>query len=167
MKFIIPSFIFLTVISFTPYYSMADESEVDLIEKNPHEYKLYYEAGEHYKAGRYAEALKMYMELSKLGNEFGEYHLGLMYFHGHGVERNQTKAFSLLKEVMERTTSIPEAGRMLGIMSYMGIGVEQNKVEGLLWFRRSAKLGDEVSKQLLQQNESLGSLDSILEGALG
>jgi len=127
---------------------------------------LYWRAGELYKQGRFKEAFPMYVELAQLGNEFGQYHLGLMYFHGHGVEPNKEQAYDLWKIVISRTDTIPEAARMLGIMTYLGIGVNKNREEALEYFQSAASFGDKVSGYLIQQQKLGNNLDEFLQEAV-
>lgn len=63
-------------------------------------FKALEEAVHAYNAGKHEEAFKIFEKFSTLeyNDDESQYYLGLMYFHGHHVEKDQDRAISLWKK---------------------------------------------------------------------
>lgn len=60
-----------------------------------------------------------------------------MYYNGHGVEQNYTKAFEWFKKAADQDYSVGQY--FLGVMYGDGLGVDQNYAKALEWYEKSAE----------------------------
>lgn len=81
-------------------------------------------ADEHYKAERYEQAFKFYLELAKYNDKFSQYRVGSMYARGRGVEQDMAEAYAW--------TYVASEGREKGFVNYhvkLRDGMEPDEVE--------------------------------------
>ena len=70
---------------------------------------------------------------------FAKYNLGVIHYHGRGVERDKTKAAAWYRKLRNRAMQWRKTN--LGAMLYLGDGIASNQQEAVEWFRRAAKQG--------------------------
>lgn len=87
-------------------------------------------------APNYSKALQTLTPLAEQGKADAQYHLGLLYYHGHGIATDRQKAFSLFSAAAKQHH--PYAQYSLAIMYVTAQGVDQNLQQALQWFRKSA-----------------------------
>ena len=73
--------------------------------------------------------------------------LGICLIYGNGVEKNEEKGFSYLRQAAEKGDSNAQA--YVGFCYYRGKGVEKNKEEAVKWFEISANQGNSSSQRAL------------------
>ncbi|MBO5715447.1 MAG: SEL1-like repeat protein [Clostridia bacterium] len=86
------------------------------------------------------EAAAYYMSLA-------QYELGYHYFHGIGVEQNQSEAINWFLRAASNDS--PHAMNDLGECYFHGCGVEQDYSEALEWFRGAADMWHPTSQYYL------------------
>ena len=85
------------------------------------------------------------MEVSMaLGNLNIQVDLATEYITGKRVEKNQAKAYSMIRDAAEKGNRYGQL--MLGMCYEDGIGVERNLSESFNWFKRSAEQGNVVAQ---------------------
>ncbi|CAD5109794.1 tetratricopeptide repeat protein [Zestomonas carbonaria] len=87
-----------------------------------------------------AEMVRLYQQASERGHYKAMLNLAGLYVHGTGVPRNEGKALDLVEKAMQ--LKAPHAYYLMGVMLQQGIGVKQDKVAALSYFRKSADLGN-------------------------
>ena len=97
-------------------------------------------ADDYYSNKDYAQALKLYRELSEQGNASAQNSLGWMYESGEGVEKNYSEAVKWFRKSADQGNA--DAQYSLGWMYQYGFGVEKNYSEALKWYRKSADQGN-------------------------
>ena len=90
-----------------------------------------------YEAGDYEAALREWTPLAEEGSPEAQFNLGLMYFHGHGVERDLQEAAHWYRMSADR--GYAKAQFSLGDMYDQGLGIEQNEIQAHLWFNLARK----------------------------
>lgn len=93
-----------------------------------------------YQEGRYPAALRLARPLADEGNARAQSILGLLYYHGQGVQQDFAAAATWLRKAADQDDAIAQSH--LGIMFFEGQGVPQDKTQAMKWFRRAADLGD-------------------------
>jgi TPR repeat protein len=93
-----------------------------------------------YQEGRYPAALRLARPLADEGDARAQSILGLLYYHGQGVQQDFAAAATWLRKAAEQDDA--DAQSHLGVMFFQGQGVLQDKTEAMKWFRRAADLGD-------------------------
>lgn len=94
---------------------------------------------EAYNQGDYASALKYWTPLADQHQPAAQTMIGVMHLLGHGVPKNERKAFTMISE--PASLGYAPAQYHLGIMYMGGQGVPKNEQAGLIWFRKSADQG--------------------------
>ena len=79
-------------------------------------------------------------------NPYPLYHLGLMYYKGHGVKRNINKAIELFSRSVENGSS--KATDELSEIYELGIGVEKDLTKALYWIKKAEKIEEEDKQSL-------------------
>ena len=99
--------------------------------------------GKSYKAaGRYADAMKFYLQAAEQGNAQAQAYLGAAYYDGSlGVPRDREAAVQWLRKSAAQTC-IKGVDCLLGCIYENGQGVPQNYAEALGWYRKAADQGD-------------------------
>ena len=73
------------------------------------------------------------------GDLQAQYHLGIMYSEGLGVEQNASEAFVWIKKAAEQ--GLADAQLDLGSLYDAGEGVSQDYHQAALWYRKAAEQG--------------------------
>jgi len=92
-----------------------------------------------YERGDYATAVSKLTTAAKQGNSHAQFNLGVMYFHGDGVSRDQDKGVYWFKKAAEQGYAI--AQHNLGYMYFSGEGVPKNHKKALYWRTQAAEQG--------------------------
>lgn len=98
-----------------------------------------------YERGDYAEALEAFRVLAQEGDPHAQYNLGVQYYRGEGVARDDTVAAHWFHKAAEN--GITPAQHILGAMYFKGEGVAQDYVQSYALFNVAAQAGDEVARQ--------------------
>jgi uncharacterized protein len=111
-----------------------------------------------YEAGEYATALQLFRPLADQGDVKAQYRLGIMYFHGLGVEQEYAEALNWLRKASDQGDAEAQIG--LGLLYNGGasksssawmrerIGI-RNAAEAVKWYRRAANQGNVTAQVLL------------------
>jgi TPR repeat protein len=89
-----------------------------------------------YQKGDYAAALELLVPLAEQGNRRAQSTLGLMYYHGRGVRRDDVEAVKWFRLAAER--GYARAQFDLANMYSEGMGVPQDYAQALKLFQRAA-----------------------------
>jgi uncharacterized protein len=87
----------------------------------------------------YATALEVLQPLAEGGNAAAQYHLGLMYYKGHGVPPDIVEGVKWIRAAAEQGLDIAQL--VLGSRYYAGEGVPQDYTEAARWWRLAAEQG--------------------------
>jgi uncharacterized protein len=93
-----------------------------------------------YERGDYAKALKVLGPLAERGDKYAQSHLGAMYLHGLGVEKDFAKALTWNRKAAE--AGLAGSQHMLGQMYWTGTGVPKDYDEAAKWYQRAADQGE-------------------------
>jgi TPR repeat protein len=93
-----------------------------------------------YQEGRYPAALRLARPLATEGDARAQAMLGLLYYHGQGVQQDFAAAATWLHKAADQDDATAQSH--LGVMFFEGQGVPQDKTQAMKWFRRAADLGD-------------------------
>jgi TPR repeat protein len=93
-----------------------------------------------YKEGRYQTAMRLARPLAEQGDAHAQSLLGLLYYHGQGVQKDFTAAATWFRKAAEQGDATAQSH--LGIIFFQGQGVPQDKTQAMTWFRRAANQGD-------------------------
>jgi hypothetical protein len=93
-----------------------------------------------YQEGRYPAALRLARQLADEGDARAQSMLGLLYYHGQGVQQDFAAAATWFRKAADQDDA--PAQSHLGVMYFEGQGVPQDKAQAVKWFRRAADLGD-------------------------
>ncbi len=91
-------------------------------------------------AGKYSEALALFVRAAKLGDLNGEIAAGQMYMSGQGTPKNNTQALVWLQAAANQGDGY-EAKIVAYIYINGGFGVTQNSQTGLFWLHKAIDLG--------------------------
>lgn len=94
---------------------------------------------EAYNRGDYTSALKYWTPLADQHQPAAQTMIGVMYLLGHGVPKDERKAFAMISEPAYQGYAM--AQYHLGIMYMGGQGAQKNEREAVLLFRKSADQG--------------------------
>jgi TPR repeat protein len=97
------------------------------------------EGAEAYREHNYALALREIAPLARAGNADAQHLLGLMYYMGRGVPRDDKAAFEWHYKAAQQ--GMPAAEYMVGAMHYTGHAVPQDQKLAVAWFRKAAGHG--------------------------
>jgi TPR repeat protein len=92
-----------------------------------------------YEQGDYATALKELRPLAEQGHAEAQFNLGLMYYNGQGVPKDDAKAVKWYRKAAEQGNA--DAQNNLGVMYVKGQGVPQDYKEAVKWYRKAAEQG--------------------------
>jgi TPR repeat protein len=93
-----------------------------------------------YQRGNYAAALQHLRPLAEQGDVRAQYTLGLMYYHGRGVPRNDPEAMRWLRLAADQGHAPAQFN--LGVMFSEGHGAAKNEAEAVRWYRLAAEQGN-------------------------
>ena len=89
----------------------------------------------------YPTAFRILSQLANEGNAQGQFDLGLLYFNGLGVPKNDVEAVNWCRKAAEQ--GLAEAQASLGAIYQKALGgVLKNDVEAVKWYRKAAEQGD-------------------------
>jgi len=80
------------------------------------------------------------LEKAEPGYAEAQYNLGVMFYTGEGVIKNDVEAAECFRKAAERGHVYAQYN--LGAMYHNGIGVTQNDIEAAKWFRKAAEQGN-------------------------
>jgi hypothetical protein len=115
-----------------------------------------------YEDGRYPAALRLARPLADQGNARAQSILGLLYYHGQGVQQDFAAAATWFGKAADQDDATAQAH--LGVMFFEGQGVPQDKAQAMSWIRRAADLGDPESQYnlgLSYENGEEGKPDNV------
>ena len=81
------------------------------------------------------------------GDAESQLHLGLYYFGGIGMEKNQAEAMKWFHKAAEQGNSGAE--NRLGAIYRAGVGVKKDSAEAVSWYRKSAEQGNAEGQEML------------------
>jgi TPR repeat protein len=92
-----------------------------------------------YEAGRYDDALAEFLSLTEAGDAAAEFMVGVMYFYGRGVERNDSSAAVWFYKSARKGNA--NAQLAFGSLHIRGTGVRRDLVEAYMWLTLAAESG--------------------------
>jgi uncharacterized protein len=93
-----------------------------------------------YQEGRYPAALRLARPLADQGDARAQSLLGLIYYHGQGVQKDFAAAATWFRKAADQDDATAQSH--LGLMFFQGQGVLQDRTQAVEWFRRAANQGD-------------------------
>jgi hypothetical protein len=90
------------------------------------------------------EAGNLFFRASTFGYDPAEVNLGSAYLRGFGVDQN----FKLARYWFEKAGQTPRAQELLGILSLLGLGAEQDMEAAFEYFKQASGLGQQRVSQL-------------------
>lgn len=93
-----------------------------------------------YQAGDYRAALRLVQPLAQRGDGRAQTLLGLMNYHGRGLQKNDAQAATWFRRAADQGE--PEGQFYVGVMYAEGNGVPQDYAEALKWYRLAAEQGE-------------------------
>ena len=104
---------------------------------------------EYYEAGNYEEAVKCYRKAAEQGIADAQYNLGICYYNGVGVGKDDYEAVKWFRKAAEQ--GYADAQYNLGACYYNGFGVAKDDYEAEKWLRKAAKQGLTKAKEFLEE----------------
>ena len=98
--------------------------------------------------GDYATAFKLLKPLAEQGNADAQYNLGLMYYHGEGVRKDDKEAVKWLRKAADQGFAI--AQHNLGVMYQNGEGVLQDYKKAHMWFNIALANGSRKADEFIE-----------------
>ena len=93
-----------------------------------------------YDRGDYARASKEFKKLAEKGDRVAQYNLGLMYWKGQGVAKDNERAVQWYRKSADQ--GYADAQYKLGNHYWEGKGVRHDDAEAVRWYRKSADQGN-------------------------
>lgn len=93
-----------------------------------------------YQAGDYAAAYPVFMDMAAAGHSGAETMLGVMYFSGQGVEKNESFAAIWFFKASQKGNA--NAHLAFGSLHIRGVGVLQNLSKAYKWLLLAAERGE-------------------------
>ena len=121
------AFIITMVIILFMSYQDGKHAEKELLKINLSNLDNYHRGVYYSKELKFDSALKYYQLACKDSNKFAFYNLGMMYYHGEGVEKDLFKSFEYIKEGAYLNDSVSQY--WLGMCYLHGLGTDTNLVE--------------------------------------
>ncbi|GEM_PF-121824 len=97
-----------------------------------------------YERGDFAAALLELRPLALKGASEAQLRLGMMYYNGHGVQRDYVEAVKWYRKAAEQGSSLAQYN--LGLMYQKGQGVPKSLSEAVRWFRKAAEQGNSAAQ---------------------
>jgi hypothetical protein len=85
--------------------------------------------------------------LAEKGDAKAQYNLGLMYFHGKGVEKDWKEGIKWIRKAAEQGDV--KAHTFLGAVYFSGRGVEKDFKEAVKWYRKAAEQNSALAQYSL------------------
>jgi len=102
--------------------------------------------------GDYAKALKLYQKAADMGNSSGIMNIGVLYYQGQGVPKDEAKAVELFRKAADMGNA--NAMSNLGTCYATGNGVQKDLKKAVEWFKKAVANGNENSKKFLAKAEA-------------
>src|SRR5947207_726659 len=106
--------------------------------------------------------VKWYRKAAEQNYPRGQYNLGVGYYKGEGVVKDQAEAVKWFRKAAEQ--NLARAQYNLGVCYYNGEGVAKDYVEAYKWLLLGARQGDEDDKKNMTELESKLRPEQIAEG---
>lgn len=129
----------------------ASETTADTIHYAQHTpgFRAYLEAGEHLQAGRYFRARHSLKRAAHWADKLAQHNLGVMYYHGHGVDQDPARAWAWFELAAERRyPDMVAAAR--AVFQQLG-ETEQVKARAILEEELLPEYGDAVAVERTHQ----------------
>jgi hypothetical protein len=97
-----------------------------------------------YQKGDYAVALQLARPMAEQGDSRAQSLLGLIYFNGHGVRRDEPEAINWYRRAADQGDA--DAQLTIGLIYYEGRGVPQDYSEAGRWYLLAANRGNAVAQ---------------------
>jgi uncharacterized protein YgiM (DUF1202 family) len=97
-----------------------------------------------YNEGDYAAAMAVWEPLANQGNRDAQFAMGVLYYEGHGVNKNLDEALAWFRKAAD--SEHPTAMFNLGVAYWEGRGLSQNYAQAVDWWERAAESGDVASQ---------------------
>gem|GEM_PF-3086413 len=104
---------------------------------------------EEYQKGDWDSAFKTFQPLAEQGDAVAQNNIGIMYFHGQGVPKDERKAFEWLNKAAQQGDA--DAQDALFAMYYEGKGVKQDRAKAEAWLRKAAAQGLSRAQKTLKE----------------
>lgn len=95
------------------------------------------------------EMVEEYTLKAREGDVDAQYNLGIMYYHGEGIEADHKEALFWFLKAAEQDD--PDAQYNLGFMYGKGEGVEKSQEQSMQWFMRAAQQGHKEAREILDK----------------
>jgi hypothetical protein len=111
-----------------------------------------------YFKGNNTQAISLLRPLAEQGNEEAQYHLGVMYQKGQGLQQDYTQAALWYRKAAEQGDTMAQAA--LSNLYVTGRGVPQDYILGYMWINLAVALHptDEKSEKITELRESIAIL---------
>jgi len=97
-----------------------------------------------YDEGDYAAAMAVWEPLANQGNRDAQFAMGVLYYEGHGVNKNLDEALAWFRKAAD--SEHPTAMFNLGVAYWEGRGLSQSFAQAVDWWERAAESGDVASQ---------------------
>ena len=97
-----------------------------------------------YDDGDYAAAMAVWEPLANQGNRDAQFAMGVLYYEGHGVNKNLDEALAWFRKAAD--SEHPTAMFNLGVAYWEGRGLSQSFAQAVDWWERAAESGDVASQ---------------------
>lgn len=109
-----------------------------------------------FEAGDYETAYKLLKPLADQGDTKAQNHLGVHYFLGLGVAKDQRKAVEWYEKAAKQGD--PDAQRNLGDMYMNGHGVQKDDFKAYMWYFAAVQQGNESAQARIDILAGLGNI---------
>ncbi len=113
-------------------------------------------------AKQYKEAVPLLRKAVEQGSADAQTELGVLYFHGNGVEQDTAKALKWYEQAADQGKA--EAMHLIGGLYDIGCGVTYSATTADRWYRKASEKGYAKADTLLETYASLGSLGRQITG---
>ena len=103
-------------------------------------------------------------EKAKAGDPEAQYRLGLAYFHGRDVPKNDRQALNLWEA--SASQGYPKAMHFMGVAYRRGIGVPKHAEKALSWFTQAAQAGSVLDQYIVADAYYEGKVNNKRDDAL-
>ncbi len=110
-----------------------------------------------YKAGDYAEALRVCSRLAEAGDANAPYYLGRMYERAEGVSKDLETALRWYRRAAEKGHAASQ--QRVAVAYALGLGgVQKDEAKAIEWLKRAAAAGDRRAQMQLAEGYQRGLL---------
>jgi hypothetical protein len=114
-----------------------------------------------YNSGQFDQAAQIWRNLAEKGSANAQSGLGLLYYTGHGVPLDYSRARKLFLAAAKR--NIPQAQMFLSFMYRRGDGVRQSYVLAYMWCDLAVSAGHEAAIYVCQNIAEFINGDEMLQ----